>query len=325
MIATATTDDQGYALFTPAQVAGTGSSAPALVTVEQDQDYSFLSLTDPEFDLSDRGVEGRPAAPAVDVFLATDRGAYRAGETLNATILARDPSMTGIDGLPLTARLLRPDGVEYSRALAPDAGGGGRAVSFPLEGSAPRGTWRIEVFAEDEFATLASEAFLVEDFLPERIDFALTLPEGPMSATDEAQIGIAARYLFGAPGADLPIEGDFRITAADGLAAWPGYRFGKYNDGFSSYYDSLYDAGQTDAEGNSTLFRHPAGPWPQFRPPADRALCCAPVRRVGSPGGADHRTPAFPRQTLHRHQACLQRRRSGRKCGCGVRPDRPWP
>ncbi len=294
VIASAMTDDQGYALFTPAQVAGTGSSAPALVTVEQDQDYSFLSLTDPEFDLSDRGVEGRPSAPAIDVFLATDRGAYRAGETLNATILARDPSVKGIEGLPLTARLIRPDGVEYSRVLAADAGGGGRAVSFPLEGSAPRGTWRIEVFAEDEYATLASEAFLVEDFLPERIDFALTLPEGPMSATDEAQIGIAARYLFGAPGADLPIEGDYRITAADGLADWPGYRFGKYNDSFSPYYDSLYDAGQTDAEGNSTLFVT----LPDLGPNSDRPLAARyAVRLTEGSGRPVERTierPLFP-------------------------------
>ncbi|MCX8507503.1 MAG: alpha-2-macroglobulin, partial [Rhodobacteraceae bacterium] len=294
VIGTVTTDDEGYALFTPAQVAGTGSSAPALVTAEEAEDYSFLSLTDPEFDLSDRGVEGRPAAPAVDVFLATDRGAYRAGETLNATILARDPTVQGIEGLPLTARLIRPDGVEYSRALAPDAGAGGRAVSFPLDGSAPRGTWRIEVFAEDDNDTLASEPFLVEDFLPERIDFALTLPEGPMRATDEAQIAIAARYLFGAPGADLPIEGDYRITAADGLADWPGYQFGKYDESFSPSYDSISDAGQTDAEGNSTLFVT----LPDLGPNSDRPLTARyAVRLTEGSGRPVERTierPLYP-------------------------------
>jgi uncharacterized protein YfaS (alpha-2-macroglobulin family) len=50
-----------------------------VVVKEGDQDIAFLSLTDPEFDLSDRGVEGREAAPPVDVFVTTDRGAYRAG------------------------------------------------------------------------------------------------------------------------------------------------------------------------------------------------------------------------------------------------------
>lgn len=281
IIATVTTDDQGYALFPAAQVAGKGGSSPALVTVEEGEDYSFLSLTEPEFDLSDRGVEGRPAAPAIDVFLSTDRGAYRAGEVVNATILARDPAMTGIEGLPLTARLMRPDGVEYSRQLAPDAGGGGRAVSFPLEGSAPRGTWRIEVFAEDEFSPLSSQAFLVEDFLPERIDFALTLPEGPMALSDEAEIGIAARYLFGAPGADLPIEGDYRISAADTLEAFPGFRFGKYDEFFSPYFDSIYEAGKTDADGNSTVFVLP----PDLGPTANRPLTARYAVRLSEGSG----------------------------------------
>ncbi len=281
IVGTATTDAQGYARFPAAQVAGTGGSSPALVTVEEGEDYSFLSLTEPEFDLSDRGVEGRPAAPAVDVFLSTDRGAYRAGEVLNATILARDPVMTGIEGLPLTARLMRPDGVEYSRQLAPDAGGGGRAVSFPLEGSAPRGTWRIEVFAEDESTTLASQVFLVEDFLPERIDFALNLPEGPLSASAKAEIGISARYLFGAPGAGLPIEGDYRLSAADGLAAYPSFRFGKYDEFFSPYFDSIYEAGQTDAQGNSTVFVTP----PDLGPTANRPLTARYAIRLSEGSG----------------------------------------
>ncbi len=254
VIATVDSDDQGYAHFDAAEIAGTGSSAPAMLTAEKDEDYSFMSLTDPEFDLSDRGVEGREAAGAVDVFLSTDRGAYRAGEVVNATILARSPDMVGIEGLPLTARLIRPDGIEYSRVVATDAGGGGRAISVPLGAAAPRGTWRIEVFAEEDGPTLASEPFLVEDFLPERIDFTLALPgDGPMAATDRAEISIAARYLFGAPGADLPIEGDYYVTAADGLDAYPGYRFGAYDLPFSPTGDFLYDTGSTDAEGNATV------------------------------------------------------------------------
>jgi hypothetical protein len=254
VIGSVDTDDQGYAHFPAAMISGTGGSAPAMITVEQGEDYSFLSLTDPEFDLSDRGVTGREAAPAIDVFLSTDRGAYRAGETLNATILARDPNMTAIEGLPLTVRLIRPDGVEYNRALAEDAGAGGRAVSMPIDGSAPRGTWRIEAFAEKDGPILASEAFLVEDFLPERIDFTLNLPEGPMKMSDGAEIAIAARYLFGAPGADLPVEGDYRLSAADGLADYPGFRFGKYDEPFSTYFDSISETGPTDPDGNGIAF-----------------------------------------------------------------------
>ena len=110
VIATATTDAEGYAHFAAGLTAGTGGAEPALVTVDKGDDMAFLSLAEAEFDLSDRGVAGREAAPPIDVFLSTDRGAYRAGETVNATILARDANMAALDGLPVTARLVRPDG-----------------------------------------------------------------------------------------------------------------------------------------------------------------------------------------------------------------------
>ncbi|MDI3338474.1 alpha-2-macroglobulin family protein [Defluviimonas aestuarii] len=252
VIGTVTTDAGGYARFDAGLTAGTGGAAPALVMVEKGEDMAFLPLTEAEFDLSDRGVAGREAAPPIDVFLSTDRGAYRAGETVNATILARDQKVDALAGLPMTARLIRPDGVEYSRALLDHAGAGGFVGNLPLAGSAPHGTWRIEGFVE-EGKLLASQSFLVEDFLPERIDFDLTLPEGALRLTDQPPLTVAARYLFGAPGAELDVEGDLRITALTALDAFPGYIFDRYDEPFSPHRDALEDAPQTDADGSAVL------------------------------------------------------------------------
>ncbi|MCV2872206.1 alpha-2-macroglobulin family protein [Defluviimonas sp. WL0050] len=252
VIGAVTTDAEGYARFDAGLAAGIGGAAPALVMVEKGEDMAFLPLTEAEFDLSDRGVAGREAAPPIDVFLSTDRGAYRAGETVNATILARDQKVDGLAGLPMTARLIRPDGVEYSRALLDHAGAGGFVARMPLAGSAPHGTWRIESFVE-EGKLLASQSFLVEDFLPERIDFDLTLPEGALRLTDRPPLTVAARYLFGAPGAELDVEGDLRISALTQLDAFPGYAFGRYDEPFSPYRDALEDAPKTGADGSAVL------------------------------------------------------------------------
>ena len=51
--------DMGYAMFEGGLTRGTGGASPAMVLAKTDTDLTFLSLTDPEFDLSDRGVEGR--------------------------------------------------------------------------------------------------------------------------------------------------------------------------------------------------------------------------------------------------------------------------
>ena len=254
ILGTATTDAMGYAVFDAGLTRGTGGSAPAMVVVKDaDQDIVFLSLTDPEFDLSDRGVEGREAAPPVDVYLTTDRGAYRAGETVYATALARDAEAAAVEGLPLTAIVKRPDGVEYARSVVMDTAGG-YVFSQPIAGGAPRGVWRMELYADLEAPALAAQTFLVEDFLPERIDFDLTLADTPLSVGVDSTVDltVAARYLFGAPGAGLRIEGEVLLRAAEGLEAFPGYRFGRHDQPFSAQMTSL-DGGETDAAGNAVL------------------------------------------------------------------------
>ncbi len=255
VLGTATTDAEGYARFDAGLTRGTGGSAPAMVVVKDGvADIAFLSLTDPEFDLSDRGVEGREAAPPVDVFLTTDRGAYRAGETVYATALARDPEAAAVESLPLTAILKRPDGVEYSRQLVADAGAGGYVFAMPVGGSAPRGVWRLEVLADLEAAPLVAKTFLVEDFLPERIDFDLTISDTPLMLGSEvtADLTVDARYLFGAPGAGLAIEGEILLRAVEGLEKFPGYVFGRHDQPFSGEMTSL-DAAETDDTGMAVL------------------------------------------------------------------------
>lgn len=222
------TDERGYARFDAGLVLGNGNDRPALVTVQDgDEDMTFLSLRGPAFDLSDRGVEGRASAGPVDVFLTTDRGAYRAGEIVHATALVRDGRARALPDLPLTAVLVRPDGVEYSRRVSPRGETGGHVLSLALGASVPRGTWRLNIFVDPEAPALASVSFLVEDFLPERIDADLHLPAGSLRLSDRPQLAVKARYLYGAPGRDLFVGGEVTLQAVPTLEAYPGYRFGR--------------------------------------------------------------------------------------------------
>ncbi|MBA85974.1 alpha-2-macroglobulin family protein [Thalassobius sp. S69A] len=250
---TVQTDADGHALFEAGLTRGTGGGAPALLVVEKgDQDIAFLSLKDPAFDLSDRGVEGREPAPPIDVFLSTDRGAYRAGETVYATVLARDGVARSLTGLPITAILTRPDGVEYARHLSARDMAGGHVFQMPLGATVPRGTWRLAIKADTQAAPLSTAKFLVEDFLPERIDFDMGLPEGTLRLAEEPSLDLTARYLFGAPGAGLKAEALARLSETSVLEAYPGYRFGRYDRRFSPRTEYLGD-GVTDADGKLRL------------------------------------------------------------------------
>jgi uncharacterized protein YfaS (alpha-2-macroglobulin family) len=254
ILGTATTDAQGYARFAAGLALGTGGAAPALVSVETAAgDYAFLDQGAAEYDLSDRGVEGREAPPPIDVFLATDRGAYRPGETVHTTILARDHTAAALDGVPLTLDLLRPDGVRFARVLATGVGAGGAVTSLDLPPNAARGTWKLRIYADRDAPALLEQRILVEDFVPEKIDFDLALGKGPFVVTDRPELRIDARYLFGAIGSDLAIEGEVKLAAARALAGYPGFQFGAADDVFQTRYQTISDAGQTGADGSAVL------------------------------------------------------------------------
>ena len=253
VLGTVQTDASGFATFPAGLIRGAGAASPALLMAEDgDADVAFLSLTGPAFDLSDRGVEGRPPAPPIDTFLTTDRGAYRVGETIYATALTRDETAQAIDALPVTAILRRPDGVEYSRQLSRNARAGGHVFALPLGADVPRGAWRIDIKSDVDAAPLASRTVLVEDFLPERIDFEMTLPDAPLRLTDTAPLMVDVRYLFGAPGADLAVEGDLRLRAKRTRDGWTGYSFGQHDTRFGTLTEYLGDA-VTDGQGRAML------------------------------------------------------------------------
>src|SRR6185312_8374532 len=102
----------------------------------------------PPFDLSDRGVAGRPVPSGLDAFVYTERGVYRTGETVAITALLRDAQGVAALGAPLTLVVERPDGVEYRRATLADQGLGGRSLSVPIVKTASSGTWRVRAFTD---------------------------------------------------------------------------------------------------------------------------------------------------------------------------------
>ena len=268
ILGTAKTDEDGYVRFAPGLTRGTGGASPALITAKLGDDLAFLSLTDPAFDLSDRGVSGREPSSAIDAFVSTDRGAYRAGEIIHVTALARDALTRAIPGLPITAILTRPDGVEYARMTSTRDVAGGHVFAMPLGQTVPRGSWRIAIKADADAPALATARVLVEDFLPERIDVALDLPKGPLTvqpmadptgaATGLPPVLVQADYLFGAPGAGLNVEGTTRLSLTRSLATYPGYLFGRYDAPVFARSNRI--SGTTDRSGALNLALDPVFP-----------------------------------------------------------------
>jgi uncharacterized protein YfaS (alpha-2-macroglobulin family) len=223
----ATSDRDGRARFDAGLARGTAAMAPAALTAETvDGDFVFLDLTRPGFDLSDRGVAGRAAPGALDIFAWTERGIYRAGETVHAAALVRSDRFEAVERLPLTFIFMRPDGVEDRRMVSDGAALGGHAVDLPLTPNAMRGTWQLRVHADPKAAPLAVRTFLVEDFVPDRIAFEIESAADRITPHEPVRISVEGHYLYGAPAEGLALEGEVAIHPVREWAAWPGYRFG---------------------------------------------------------------------------------------------------
>ncbi len=130
------------------------------------------------FDLSDRGVAGRPAPGALDLYAWTERGIYRVGEHVHVGALARDAAAKAVENLPLTFIFTRPDGVEDRRIVSDGKSAGGHAVDLDLAENAMRGTWQVGIYTDPKKEPVTTQMFLVEDFVPDRIEFDLSRRQG---------------------------------------------------------------------------------------------------------------------------------------------------
>ncbi|MTH96443.1 alpha-2-macroglobulin [Roseibium sp. RKSG952] len=245
------TDAGGFAQFGAGLVRGPGSLSPGLLVAETSEgDYAFLDLKKPAFDLSDRGVEGRPAPGPLDVFAWTDRGIYKAGEMVHIQALLRNAKAVAQPGLPLTVIVYRPDGVEHDRQIVQDAGLGGHFLDLVLSGTAQQGVWSFAVHLDPKQPALAQQTFLVEDYQPQRVDFELETAASALSRETSTRVSLKARFLYGAPASGQRLEGDVIVTPSRQLTAYPGYRFGLADTETYPVRGSLPEGLATDAGGD---------------------------------------------------------------------------
>jgi len=253
VLATARTDAAGFARFDAGLAQGEGGLAPAAVIAAAQADYAFLSLKSPAFDLSDRGVAGRPVPVGLDAFVYTERGVYRTGETVHVTTLLRDAQGVASANVPLTLVVERPDGVEYRRAAVNDQGLGGRNLDVPIVSSASGGTWRVRAFTDPKRPAIGETTFMVEDYVPERLEFDLTSTATRIARNAPAPLSLDGRFLYGAPASNLELEGEVTIASAKERAGFAGYQFGLSDEEVAAIRQPLEDLPATDAQGKAKI------------------------------------------------------------------------
>ena len=185
VLATKRTDDTGHVQFEAGLARGEGALAPAmLIASDAKGDYAFLSLKAPAFDLTDRGVAGRAVPAGLDAFV------YHRARRLS---LRRDRAR---DGAAARRRRAWPRSACRSRSWSSGRTASNIAApSCPTRASAaarcrcrwcrsaPTGTWRVRAFTDPKRPPVGEATFLVEDYVPDRLEFELASTAKGVSRT----------------------------------------------------------------------------------------------------------------------------------------------
>ena len=248
------TDAGGAFVFASGLTRGKGASAAAsVVAYGPGGDFAIISLSRAAFDLSDRGVSGRPSPGPVEAFLYTERGIYRPGQSVEAMTLLRDRVGNAVGTMPVTLVLRRPDGVEANRFAIKAQAEGGFHESIPLSNSASRGMWSLEAYVDPSGSAIGRVQFDVEDFVPQQLKITVKAttpilqPGQPIGATVDGE------FLYGAPAAGLTGEAELRITRdSDPVPGVKGYQFGLVEEKVEDEVQTL-TLPNADDQGHSTI------------------------------------------------------------------------
>ncbi|NNU16569.1 alpha-2-macroglobulin family protein [Parvularcula sp. ZS-1/3] len=245
----------GRVRFDPPLLRGEVGDRPKLVVVEgRGGNFAFIDLDRAPLDLSAHPVSGRQQAEDVEAYLYTERGIYRPGETVHVNALARNAEGYAADDRPGALVLRRPNGLEQARVRLDALEKAGSAyAAFELPKAASRGVWSAALEL-DGLGQVGSVSFSVEDFVPQRL--ALTLEadtETPLALGGTRMVEARLRFLYGAPGAGLRVDGSARVERQPNpFPQHEGYSFGLHDAPYRAESFEL-PVVTTDGEGVAAL------------------------------------------------------------------------
>ncbi len=249
-LAQGATDARGIArVATPNRALGT----PRVAVIEAGDDFTFIELRPREGDPTPF-TEAMPAydRAGYDAFLYADRDLYRPGETAHLHWLVRTNYGDALGAVPLVLTVLKPNGRELFSQTLPLSALGTGGYDLETQKTYPTGTYEARLLVPGSEKPLGTYTFRVEEFVPNRIEVNVALPQPTLVSGQEAKLEVNARHLFGAPAQDRMCEAKLVFKRGDApLDQWKEFRF----DNDSDFVPDAFSIGETntDAQGHATF------------------------------------------------------------------------
>lgn len=235
ILATATSNKQGYAFFKAALLQGQGGMKPVALYIFYKKQFNVLLFSRPKLDLTDRGVSGREVKTPYDGFIYTNRGIFKPNSTIPFTLLLRDSSQKAAANVKLVATLYDSAYKKIATKSFVSDDFGKVEGNFTLSPVKNQGLWSIEVKAGENI--VATLKFLVEDFIPPKIEVKVLKKVQFLQYNKVALIKLQALYLSG--GALENPKGSYEIILKKSTGVYnrfKDYFFGKIDEEYSGEY-----------------------------------------------------------------------------------------
>lgn len=255
VLAEARPDDKGLVRFAKPLMSGEGTLAPRIVLATNARgELAALDLYRAPVDLSAYEVGGRRTPGPVDAYVYTDRGIYRPGESVQLTAMLRDSAGRQVTGRNGHLSIYRPNGLLAARIRITDPKSGAMLHTHDLPRGASRGEWRAVVEIDGLSRPAGDVRFAVEDFVPQRIAVDLNTDDRtPMKAGSTRPVEVAARFLYGAPGAGLTVRTEARMEADPSpFRTLEGFSYGRHDASFAEQILEFEDS-TTDGAGKAVI------------------------------------------------------------------------
>lgn len=234
ILATATTDEDGFAEFSKELLNGKAGKKPVAIFAKNEElGFSFLSVVTASFDFSDRGVKGRTVRHNYDAMVFCERGIYRPDEKINIACILRDVYGKEVPITPLTFITRSPKGIEVKRETIKGNSLGTYNTEYKLPSDCPIGMWSVEVFVDPTKGPVGTTSFRVDDFSPNKMELTLSSLE-KIAKLGTAQVCVLnAYYLYGAAVSDRQAILEAKISPTDTpFEQWSNFCFGLDDERF---------------------------------------------------------------------------------------------
>lgn len=259
VVAQGKTDSNGF--FNAVIQDDSGGPAQYVLTAAKGDDVNYIGRTNDLLEESGMADGGRNyLGNGYEAMCFTPRGIYKPGETVNVKAIVRDGKMLPpAKVFPVLWSIQGPNGRTLGRGTANMSAQGGLDFEQELPFSARTGNYQVSVFLPGaENTPLGVCRFMVEDFVPPRLDIKIKFSQEQYIGADKISAAVDVKYLFGSVGSGLNYEAGIRLDRADfSHPKWKDYSFINDSLTFDPIVESEFRSGKLDASGKTSIEYQP--------------------------------------------------------------------